>query len=222
MANTNNVLLKNIQAAEYVAVVPTTPFEWQSILMTATNWWLLSGRVYIYAWWGWRKLITDQDDLTIWAIQIVWWYDASWDTFPTTWTWPAWAIAEWDLFFITVAWTLWTKEVKVWDAIIAKIDSADAEAEYIFLWSIINLTWFSKTEYVAFAPDWTGGATESIVHNLWLAWARVVNITDSNWDTMKFKYTNTDNNTILATNELWDMPDLSLWSYIATITAKVV
>lgn len=76
------------------------------------------------------------DSLVVWLIDYRGGYDASVNTFPTTWgSWTAWAVIKGDMWVLSVAWTLWGSSVQVGDSIIANVDTPGQTAGN---WNILN------------------------------------------------------------------------------------
>jgi len=64
------------------------------------------------------------DWLVVWLIDDRWNYNASTNSFPTTWwSWLDWIVLKWDLWIISVAWVLWWVNVEEWDQLRALIDN---------------------------------------------------------------------------------------------------
>lgn len=83
------------------------------------------------------KAIKDYADwLVAWLLDYRWAYDASVNTFPTSWwSWTAWVVLKWDMWIISVTWTLWWTAVQIWDSLIASID---APWQTAWNWNILN------------------------------------------------------------------------------------
>lgn len=76
------------------------------------------------------------DSLVVWLLDYRGGYDASVNTFPTTWgSWTAWAVIKGDMWVLSVAWTLWGSAVQVGDSIIANTDTPGQTAGN---WNILN------------------------------------------------------------------------------------
>jgi len=71
-----------------------------------------------------KAVKTYADNLVAWLLDYRGAYDASVNTFPTTWwSWSGWAVLKWDMWIISVAWTLWWEAVQIWDSIISNVDT---------------------------------------------------------------------------------------------------